>query len=157
MPEPIRRLLVHAVIVVAGAVALTVLMASSSLTTPGADALSPHKRERVMKIAASKKGTPYRYGASGPRAFDCSGYTRWVYRKVGKFLPHNSAAQARRTKHIRKIHRKRGDLVFFRSGGHVYHVGIYAGHGRIWHAPRPGRRVHRGRIWTNAVSYGRVR
>jgi len=157
MPESIRRSLVHAVIVVAGALALTVLMASSSLTTPSADALTPHKRERVVRIAASKAGAPYRWGASGPRAFDCSGYTQWVFRKVGRWLPHNSAAQARRTKHVRKSHRKRGDLVFFHSGGHVYHVGIYAGNNRIWHSPRPGKRVHKERIWTRAVFYGRVR
>jgi cell wall-associated NlpC family hydrolase len=46
--------------------------------------------------------------------------------------------------------------VFFRSGGHVYHVGIYAGRGAIWHAPRTGERVHGERLWTRAVSYGRV-
>ena len=48
-------------------------------------------------------------------------------------------------------------LVFFRSHGHVYHVGIYAGHGRVWHAPRPGRRVGLAHIWTRHVSYGRAR
>jgi cell wall-associated NlpC family hydrolase len=36
------------------------------------------------------------------------------------------------------------------------HVGIYAGHGRIWHAPRPGARVRLERIWTRNVRYGRA-
>lgn len=113
--------------------------------------------KRVLRIAASKRGTPYRYGAAGPQAFDCSGYTAWVYRHVGERLPHNSAAQAGRVRRIGPKQARIGDLVFFRSGGGVYHVGIFAGHHSIWHSPRPGRRVHREQIWTSSVFYGRVR
>ena len=47
--------------------------------------------------------------------------------------------------------------MFFHSGGRVYHVGIYAGGNTIWHAPHTGAWVHRERIWTRAVSYGRIR
>ncbi len=118
---------------------------------------SPSARSHVLHIAASKKGTPYRYGANGPRAFDCSGFTRWVFARVGKHLPRTSRAQAAFARHVRKSQRRTGDLVFFRSRGRVYHVGIYAGHNRIWHAPRTGERVHLERIWTRSVSYGRVR
>ena len=147
----LRRTLVHIAFVILA------LVASSAALAPTADAMTPQKRVHVMKVAASKRGAPYRYGATGPRAFDCSGYTRWVFRKVGRYLPRTSSAQARAARHIRRSQRHRGDLVFFRSGGHVYHVGIYAGRGRIWHAPRSGERVHRERIWTRSVSYGRVR
>jgi cell wall-associated NlpC family hydrolase len=148
---PSRRLLVHLLVV------LVALVASSAALAPSADAMSRHTRHHLMKIAASKKGTPYRYGATGPHAFDCSGYTRWVFRKVGRHLPRTSRAQARHARHIRKSHRRTGDLVFIRSHGRVYHVGIYAGHNRIWHAPRPGERVTRARIWTRNVFYGRIR
>ena len=150
MSATFRRSLARALIL------LGAVVTSSALALP-ADAMSAHTSERVVHVAASKKGTPYRYGASGPRAFDCSGYTRWVFAKVGRHLPRTSSGQARAVRHIRKSQRRRGDLVFFRSGGHVYHVGIYAGHGRIWHAPRSGERVHKERLWTSAVSYGRVR
>ena len=150
MSTTLRRTLARALILV-GAV-----VTSSTLALP-ADAMTAQTRERVVRIAASKAGTPYRYGATGPRAFDCSGFTRWVYAKVGRHLPRTSSAQARAARHVRKSNRHRGDLVFFKSGGHVYHVGIYAGRGRIWHAPRSGERVHRERIWTRSVSYGRVR
>ena len=68
----LRRALVHAVVVVA-------LAASSTALAPTADAMSRQTRSRVVHIAASKRGTPYRYGATGPRAFDCSGFTRWVF------------------------------------------------------------------------------
>jgi cell wall-associated NlpC family hydrolase len=145
------RVLVHLLVV------LVALVASSAALAPSADAMSRHTRHHLMKIAASKKGAPYRYGATGPHAFACSGYTRWVFRKVGRHLPRTSRAQARHAHHIKKSHRRTGDLVFFRSGGRVYHVGIYAGHNRIWHAPRPGKRVTKARIWTSHVRYGRIR
>lgn len=137
-------------------IGLVALVASTSLALP-ADAMTAQTRDRVVHIAASKKGAPYRYGATGPRAFDCSGYTRWVFARVGRHLPRTSSEQSRAVRHVRRSQRRRGDLVFFRSGGHVYHVGIYAGRGTIWHAPRPGERVHRERLWTRSVSYGRVR
>jgi cell wall-associated NlpC family hydrolase len=137
--------------------ALGMLVASFAFLSPAADAMTRHTGMRVVHIAASKKGTPYRYGAVGPRAFDCSGFTRWVMARVGRHLPHNAAAQKRVVRHVTASHRRPGDLVFFASHGHVYHVAIYAGHDRIWHAPRPGQRVHLEHLWTHRVSYGRVR
>jgi cell wall-associated NlpC family hydrolase len=151
MPRSVHRSLVHAAVVVIA------LIASSAFLAPSADAMSHHQRMHLLHVAASKRGTPYRYGATGPRAFDCSGYTRWVFARVGRHLPRTSRAQAGYAHHVRASHRRKGDLVFFRSGGRVYHVGIYAGHNRVWHAPRPGRRVGEERIWTRSVSYGRVR
>ncbi|MCW2817416.1 MAG: hypothetical protein JWR42_203 [Marmoricola sp.] len=145
------RLLLHVLLV------LGALVAATCLTAPGAEAMSGHTRDRVLHVAASKRGTPYRYGATGPRAFDCSGYTRWVYARVGRHLPRTSRAQRAATRHVRRADRRRGDLVFFSSHGRVYHVAIYAGHDRIWHAPRSGQRVRREHIWTRSVSYGRVR
>ena len=46
--------------------------------------------------------------------------------------------------------------MFFGAAGGVYHVGIYAGDGYIWHAPHPGTVVSKERIWTSDVFYGRV-
>jgi cell wall-associated NlpC family hydrolase len=138
-------------------VAMAAVVASVALTAPSADAMTPGTRERVMHVAASKRGTPYRYGATGPRAFDCSGYARWVFARVGKRLPRTSRAQAGAVRRISRSSRRTGDLVFFRNHGRVYHVGIYAGRNTLWHAPRTGERVKRARIWTSAVTYGRVR
>lgn len=157
MPTTTRRSPVHLITALSALLLMTALLVLVPLATPQADALSAKQRDRVLHVAASKKGAPYRYGAAGPRAFDCSGYTQWVFRKVGKRLPHSSAAQSRRAKHVKKSNRKRGDLVFFRSGGRVYHVAIYAGRNRVWHSPRPGKRVQRVKLWTRAVSYGRIR
>jgi cell wall-associated NlpC family hydrolase len=112
---------------------------------------------RVLKVVSSRRGSPYVYGATGPRRFDCSGLTMWTFRKLGRHLPHSSAAQYGRVKHIRASHRRVGDLVFFHDGGGIYHVAIYAGHNQIWHAPYPGTRVRKEHLWTHAVYYGRVR
>ncbi|GAA2392643.1 C40 family peptidase [Streptomyces glaucosporus] len=123
--------------------------------TPDAEALTP--AGKALKVAASKKGAPYQYGAAGPNRFDCSGLTQYSYKKAGKKLPRTAAAQYNRTKHISAKSRKKGDLVFFHSGGSVYHVGIYAGDGRIWHSPKPGKTVRKEKIWTKSVRYGRVK
>lgn len=117
--------------------------------------VAARRGERVIAKARSRAGDPYRYGAAGPNAFDCSGLVQWSYRQVGKRLPRTSGAQAGATRRI--AHPRRGDLVFFTSGGHVYHVGIYAGNHTIWHASRPGVPVRKERIWTGSVFYGRVR
>lgn len=115
-------------------------------------------RTRAVQVAAMKRGYPYRWGAAGPYAFDCSGlvyyvYTKWLHRN----LPRTANAQRLATVRIAKSLIRPGDLVFFMSGGRAYHVGIYAGSGKIWHAPRPGQRVQLSSLWTSAWVAGRVR
>lgn len=109
---------------------------------------------RALKVARTKKGARYSYGASGPWAFDCSGLTSWAYKKVGKTLPRTSGAQAAATKRVKNP--RLGDLVFFHNGGRVYHVGLYAGKGHVFHASRPGKPVKTEKIWTSKVFYGRA-
>lgn len=114
---------------------------------------------KMVTVAARYKGRPYRYGASGPGAFDCSGFTRFVARKaLHVSLPHYAQGQAHNghIKHVSRSNRKIGDLVFFHSGGYVFHVGIYAGHGMMWDAPHTGSHVKKQHIWSGAVSYGRI-
>ncbi|MEV0286289.1 MULTISPECIES: NlpC/P60 family protein [unclassified Kribbella] len=114
-------------------------------------------RAKVLREAAKLKGTPYRYGGTTPRGFDCSGYTGYVYKKAGKKLPRTSRAQYSATKHISRSTAKPGDLVFFKSGGGgVYHVGIYAGGNMLWHSSKPGVPVRKAKIWTKSVAFGRV-
>lgn len=111
----------------------------------------------VLRVAAAQSGDRYVYGGAGPNAFDCSGLTAYAYRiATGKHLPHNASAQQGWTRRISAREARPGDLVFFHDGGHVYHVAIYAGHHTVIHAPYPGQRVKRERIWTSAVTYGRV-
>ena len=113
---------------------------------------------RATRIAAAQRGDPYRWGASGPSAFDCSGLVYYVYTKqLGKKLPRTASAQRLATVRIAKTSIRPGDLVFFTSYGRVYHVGVYAGSNKVWHSPRPGQRVQLSTIWTRAWVAGRVR
>ncbi|WP_030608377.1 C40 family peptidase [Streptomyces sclerotialus] len=124
--------------------------------TPDAAAASASGAGKTaLRVAASKAGAPYQWGATGPHRFDCSGLTQYAFKRAGKRLPRTAHAQYRHVRHIKKSSRKRGDLVFFHGGGTVYHVGIYAGEGRMWNAPKPGASVRTDRIWSRAVSYGR--
>lgn len=93
--------------------------------------------DRVVRTALSYLGRPYVFGATGPRAFDCSGFTRYVmYKSTGIRLPRTAAAQSRVGRQISKSSLQRGDLVFFKNTYKpgVSHVGIAMGNGRMVHA-----------------------
>jgi cell wall-associated NlpC family hydrolase len=128
-------------------------------TATAADAATP-LGSRVLKEAAKHKGAPYKWGAVGPTRFDCSGYTRYVYKRFGKNLPHQSSQQysTRYVQHVRKSGKKPGDLVFIRnSSGRIYHVGIYAGAGKYWVAPHSGSSVKLQKMYTSRYVVGRVK
>ena len=140
--------------------ALTLAAVGATVLTPGAAPeaeAAATASARALQVAASKQGSPYQLGAAGPRRFDCSGLTRYAFKRAGKQLPRTAAQQYNRTRQVPASGRQQGDLVFFHSRGRVHHVGIYAGHGRIWHAPKTGDVVRLQKIWTPSVSYGRVR
>lgn len=113
-------------------------------------------RARVMAVARSLRGRPYVFGAAGPRAFDCSGYTKYVFRKVRVSLPHKADLQKRRGVHVRRGAARPGDLVLFLRGGYAYHVGIYAGGSYMYDSPRPGATVGKHKIWSRNVTFRRV-
>ena len=151
------RLLTTFALVLGLAFSLFAFSAVGPTTRRASAMISAEKGNAAVDWARSRKGSPYQYGAMGPRRFDCSGLTRWVYARVGKSLPHSSSAQTGRVQRIKRSNARRGDLVFFSGGGGVYHVAIFAGHGYIWHAPYSGTRVRRDHIWTKNVFFGRVR
>lgn len=103
----------------------------------------------VLHWAEKEKGKPYKYGATGPNAFDCSGYVQFVYKKAGKKIGRTSGAQLA-GKHISKSHKEKGDVIIFMDGGYAYHSAIFAGDGKVWHAPKPGRKVSEEKLWTSS-------
>ena len=111
---------------------------SSSTSSGGKKYPAPTRapRSEVINIAKRYLGAPYRWGASGPNAFDCSGFTMFVYKQVGVSLPHSSRAQIGYGERVSRANLQPGDLVFF--GSPIHHVGIYAGGGQYIHAPRTG-------------------
>jgi cell wall-associated NlpC family hydrolase len=115
------------------------------------------KADRVLRVARSRKGSPYQYGAAGPHRFDCSGLVMWVFhRALGRSLPHNAAEQYYRSRHISRRDLRPGDLIFVDNGGSISHVGIFAGHGYWWVAPHTGTRVHKQKIYAAHFLYGRI-
>ncbi len=122
----------------------------------GSQALILARIDHAADVAISHLGDPYRYGAAGPHAFDCSGLAMWSYDHSHMTLPRTAAGQYAAVHHIIKEHLVRGDLVFFHdSSGHVYHVGMFLywnseGVAVIVHAPYPGRNVIREPVWTSS-------
>ena len=140
---------------------LLALMAASTVLAPSAEAGTPPAAVRAFgvratTVAANYAGTPYRWGGTTPRGFDCSGYTQYVYKKLGIKIPRTSQAQYNSSRKVGK-HVHPGDLIFFFRAGTrtVYHVGIYAGNDRIWHSPRPGSDVRKAKLWTTQWAGGR--
>jgi cell wall-associated NlpC family hydrolase len=97
------------------------------------------KGQIALAYAKKQLGDRYRYGAAGPNAWDCSGLTMKAWAKAGKKLPHSARGQFHKGKKVSKKNLRAGDLVFFYSG--PSHVAIYAGHGKVIHASRPGKPV----------------
>lgn len=84
--------------------------------------------ESVVKTALQYLGARYRSGMSGPTAFDCSGFTSFVYGKENVSILRSSRSQFTQGTPIARISDlKKGDLVFFGGSGRtrsVGHVGI---------------------------------
>ncbi|MEN2666279.1 LysM peptidoglycan-binding domain-containing protein [Listeria aquatica] len=112
-------------------------------------------------IAEAQKhlGKPYGWGANGPSSFDCSGYTKYVFGKVGISLPRTSGSQYAAATKITEAQAKPGDLVFFNYGSGIAHVGIYVGGGQMINAQDNGVKydnIH-GSGWGQfLVGFGRV-
>ena len=83
--------------------------------------------EDLLDEAQSHSGKRYRSGAKGPKNFDCSGFTSYVYNQFGYKLNASSSAQYSNGVEVKSGELRPGDLVFFtspRSRGGVGHVGI---------------------------------
>ena len=97
--------------------------------------------DELIVIAKSKLGSPYSYGSLGPNAFDCSGYTSYVFRQMGISLPRTASSQAYAGVKVAKANLQKGDLVFFNTYGGISHVGIYIENGNFIHASSYGSGV----------------
>ena len=80
-------------------------------------------------------GTPYKIGGKSKSGIDCSSFTNIMYYKVYNIsLNNNAAAQYQQCVEIKYDDLKEGDLVFFKSGRHISHVGIYISNNKFVHA-----------------------
>ena len=81
----------------------------------------------LLSEARTHIGKRYSRGSKGPKAFDCSGFSSYVYRQFGYSLSASSRDQYHQGESVERTELRKGDLVFFKgrnSKGGVGHVGI---------------------------------
>ncbi|PLS07249.1 C40 family peptidase [Neobacillus cucumis] len=112
-----------------------VLKISTASTTAPETTVS--KAQMVINEAKKYIGTPYLWGGNSPAGFDCSGYTSYVFAKVGITIPRTAATQWSGLKPVSAPNP--GDLVFFETyAPGPSHVGIYLGNNQFIQAGSNG-------------------
>jgi peptidoglycan DL-endopeptidase CwlO len=110
----------------------------------------------AVRWALAQLGDPYRWGATGPDRFDCSGLTSSAYRAAGVSIPRVSRAQWGAGPHVQVANLLPGDLVFYadnpRDPATIHHVGMYIGNGLMVHAPHTGDVVRVASIWRESYA-----
>lgn len=80
-------------------------------------------------------GTPYKLGGMSRKGIDCSGFVAISYQSLFKVsLPRETKSQAKLGQFIPRQALQSGDLVFFKTGRSLRHVGIYLGRQAFLHA-----------------------
>jgi cell wall-associated NlpC family hydrolase len=124
----------------AGKITATTVVAKQPINKPAIQApKTGTKGEKALAFAKKQLGDRYAYGGAGPSSWDCSGLTMKAWQAAGVQLPHSAGKQYQIGEKITKSQLRNGDLVFFYRG--ISHVGLYAGSGKVIHAPRPGEEV----------------
>jgi hypothetical protein len=122
---------------------------------PAAGAASP-RAGRAVAFALAQRGKPYRWGAQGPAAYDCSGLVWAAWRAAGVAIPRTAAAQLTGLPRVRGL--RPGDLVVYRSDGPTRrHVAMVVGGGRMVEALGRGVPVRATGLrggWLGAVRPG---
>ncbi|MFC6647567.1 C40 family peptidase [Paenibacillus rhizoplanae] len=112
--------------------AAAVLSLSIIFTIGAGSAFADSKMDKVIDKTI---GTKYVSGGTSTNGFDCSGFTMFVFDKIGINLPHQSGSQYQMGSAVSRDEMRPGDLVFFNTNGKgVSHVGIYVGDGDFAHA-----------------------
>jgi cell wall-associated NlpC family hydrolase len=96
------------------------------------------RADRAVAFALAQRGKPYRWGAEGPHAFDCSGLTWAAWRAAGVTIPRTAAGQLANLPPVRgRLHP--GDLLIYRTDGPSRrHVAMVVAPGRMVEAPGRG-------------------
>lgn len=100
------------------------------LSTTMASAQTRELADSLIDYSLQYIGKPYRRAGNGPGAFDCSGFTRFVYKEAGMDLPHSSAEQGKIGRAVEGglSALQKGDLVLYSgraNGSSIGHVGIF--------------------------------
>jgi peptidoglycan DL-endopeptidase CwlO len=103
----------------------------------------------VVRYAYAQLGKPYRWGAAGPDAFDCSGLTMMAWAQAGVSLPHSSRAQFGVGRQVSRAELRAGDLIF--RNRPISHVSLYVGNGMQVAATHTGSTVKLQSAWQGDI------
>jgi N-acetylmuramoyl-L-alanine amidase len=91
---------------------------------------------KIVNLASAYLGYPYVRGGESPSGFDCSGFVRYVMKRFGIDVSHDSRVLFRQGTPVSRHELQPGDVVFFRNTyrAGISHVGIYIGDDKFIHA-----------------------
>ena len=135
------------------------VVAAPVATAPAASAVTSSGSSQgaaAVRAAESQIGVPYVWGGATPgEGFDCSGLAMWAWSQAGVNLPHSAQAQYDSIEHISFNQLQPGDLIFYASGGYIYHVIMYIGGGQAVQAEDTGTNIQITPVWGGAYAAGR--
>ncbi|WP_327719369.1 C40 family peptidase [Streptomyces sp. NBC_00490] len=123
------------------------LVASGALSDK--DAKPSDQGDKAVRYALDQLGKPYKWGAEGPKEYDCSGLTSQAWGHAGTPIPRTSEEQWALLPRIPLKELRPGDLVVYFPD--ATHVGMYLGKGKIVQAPRTGEKVKVSPIASNPI------
>lgn len=94
-------------------------------------------RERILVRYQKWKGTTYLFGGTTHYGVDCSSLMQHLFREAASLsLPRTTGEQIHRGVPVSEYRLQAGDLIFFRTGMHLRHVGVYIGNNQFIHASK---------------------
>lgn len=118
-------------------------------------------KKNLKKMVKKLQGSPYVWAEEGPNAFDCSGFTYYMYGSMGIEIPRVSRHQAKQGKRVSVQELQYGDLIFFATNKkrpkRITHVGMYLGDGWFTHASTIKHEVVYSNLFTSSYYKKRLR
>ena len=86
---------------------------------------NPSQELHIIDYAKTFIGTPYVYGGTTKKGFDCSGFTKEIFYEYGHAIPRTAKDQSTFVSRVKNKNIKSGDLLFFgKNDKNISHVGI---------------------------------
>lgn len=92
-------------------------------------------RNNIIRTAIDLHGKPYRNGAKGPDAFDCSGFIYYVFKRWGVILPKNTEGLMRIGYEVKRNNIRPGDIIIFKVKKEL-HSGIVLNKNEFIHSSK---------------------
>lgn len=115
---------------------LIVLTLTACASKPAEDALPESvSSEAYLNFYHQWHGVPYRLGGNNKAGIDCSAFVQQAFRELHQIpLPRTTRGQTQVGKRVEYEDARQGDLVFFKTGRELRHVGIYLQGNQFLHA-----------------------